>query len=51
LPFDSAEGKNKFFYDPDYVRDIQLDECRAADVGNTCFFVAEEWGIITVAGR
>ncbi|MCR8915021.1 EthD family reductase [Marinobacter panjinensis] len=46
LWFDSVEDKEKFFSDPDYVREIQPDERRFADMENTRFFVTEERSII-----
>jgi hypothetical protein len=46
LWFDSVEDKDKFFSDPDYVRDIQPDELRFADMENTRFFVTEEFNVI-----
>jgi len=46
LWFDSVEDKDKFFSDPDYIREIQPDERRFADMENTRFFVTEECSII-----
>ena len=46
LWFDSVEDKNKFFSDPDYLRDIQPDERRFADMEHTRFFVTEEFNVI-----
>jgi uncharacterized protein (TIGR02118 family) len=42
LWFDSVADKDAFFSDPDYVRDIQPDESRFADMTRTVFFVTEE---------
>ena len=40
--FDNVEDKDAFFADPDYLRDIQPDEARFADMSRTVFFVTEE---------
>lgn len=50
LWFDSVEDKEKFFSDPDYIRDIQPDEPRFADMENTRFFVTEEFSVIQETG-
>jgi len=42
LWFDSIEDKDAFFSDPDYVRQIQPDEGRFADMARTVGFVTEE---------
>jgi uncharacterized protein (TIGR02118 family) len=42
LWFDSVADKDAFFSDPDYLRDIQPDEARFADMTQTVFFVTEE---------
>jgi uncharacterized protein (TIGR02118 family) len=46
LWFDSVDDKNAFFSDPDYVRDIQPDEARFADMEKTVFFVTREETVI-----
>ncbi|MEH6355278.1 MAG: EthD domain-containing protein [Marinobacter sp.] len=46
LWFDSVEDNNKFFSNPDYLRDIQPDERRFAEMENTRFFVTEEFNVI-----
>ena len=48
LWFDSVEGQMAFFTDPDYLRDVQPDEDRFADMTQTVAFVTEE---LTVIGR
>jgi uncharacterized protein (TIGR02118 family) len=40
--FDSVADKDAFFSDPDYLRDIQPDEARFADMSRTVFFVTAE---------
>jgi hypothetical protein len=40
--FDCVEDKDAFFNDPDYLKDIQPDEARFADMSRTVFFVTEE---------
>jgi uncharacterized protein (TIGR02118 family) len=40
--FDSVADKDAFFSDADYLRDIQPDEARFADMTRTVFFVTEE---------
>jgi uncharacterized protein (TIGR02118 family) len=42
LWFDSVADKDAFFSDPDYLREIQPDESRFADMNRTVFFVTEE---------
>lgn len=44
--FDSVEDRDAFFSDPDYLRDIQPDEGRFADMTRTVFFVTEEESVI-----
>lgn len=46
LWFDSLEDKERFFSDSDYLRDIQPDEGRFADMESTRFFVTEEISVI-----
>jgi len=46
LWFDSLEDKDAFFSDPDYIRDIQPDESRFADMSATRFFVTQEHSIM-----
>lgn len=46
LWFDNVEDKNRFFTDPDYIREIQPDEHLFADMENTRFFVTEEHSVI-----
>ena len=46
LWFDSAADKDAFFSDPDYLRDIQPDEARFADMTETVFFVTQEETIL-----
>src|SRR5210317_1796348 len=46
LWFDSVADKDAFFSDPDYLRDIQPDEARFADMTETVFFVTEEDTIV-----
>lgn len=40
--FDSVADKDAFFSDPDYLRDVQPDEARFADMDETVFFVTGE---------
>jgi uncharacterized protein (TIGR02118 family) len=47
LWFDSIADKDAFFSDPDYLRDVQPDEARFADMTQTVFFVTEEEMVIT----
>ncbi len=42
LWFDTVQDKNAFFSDPDYVKDIQPDERRFADMTRTVFFATVE---------
>ena len=42
LWFDSIDDKDAFFSDPDYLRDVNPDEERFADMAQTLFFVASE---------
>lgn len=42
LWFDTVEDKDAFFSDPDYLRNVQPDESRFADMTQTVFFVTEE---------
>ena len=42
LWFDSVSDKDAFFSDPDYLRDVQPDEARFADMSETVFCVTEE---------
>ena len=46
LWFDSVEDKDAFFSDPDYLRDIQPDEARFADMTRTVFFVTQEESVL-----
>lgn len=46
LWFDSLEDKQSFFSDPDYLRDVQPDEARFADMERTVFFVTQEEGVV-----
>lgn len=46
LWFDSVADKDAFFSDPDYLRDVQPDEERFADMTRTVFFVTEEESVI-----
>lgn len=46
LWFDSVADKDAFFSDPDYLRDVQPDEARFADMNGTVFFVTEEEPIL-----
>jgi uncharacterized protein (TIGR02118 family) len=42
LWFESVADKDAFYSDPDYLRDVQPDEARFADMSKTVFFVTEE---------
>jgi uncharacterized protein (TIGR02118 family) len=42
LWFDSVADMEAFYSDPDYLRDVQPDEPRFADMSKTVFFVTEE---------
>lgn len=42
LWFDTVQDKDAFFSHPDYLKDIQPDESRFADMTQTVFFVTEE---------
>jgi uncharacterized protein (TIGR02118 family) len=42
LWFDSVADMQAFYGDPDYLRDVQPDEARFADMSETVFFVTEE---------
>jgi uncharacterized protein (TIGR02118 family) len=42
LWFDSVADMQAFYSDPDYLRDVQPDEARFADMSKTVFFVTEE---------
>lgn len=42
LWFDTVADKDAFFSDPDYLRDVNPDEERFADMAQTAFFVTEE---------
>ena len=46
LWFDTVQDKDAFFTDPDYLKDIQPDESRFADMTQTVFFVTEEENIL-----
>jgi uncharacterized protein (TIGR02118 family) len=46
LWFDSVEDKEAFFSDVDYLKDIQPDEGRFADMTRTVFFVTGEEPVI-----
>lgn len=46
LWFDSVADKDAFFSDPDYLRDVNPDEERFADMTQTVFFVTEEEPIL-----
>jgi uncharacterized protein (TIGR02118 family) len=50
LWFDSADDKDAFFSDPDYLRDIQPDEARFADMTETVFFVTREETVLDQSG-
>ena len=42
LWFDSVADMEAFYSDPDYLKEVQPDESRFADMKETVFFVAEE---------
>jgi uncharacterized protein (TIGR02118 family) len=42
LWFDSLADMEAFYSDADYLRDVQPDEARFADMSQTVFFVTEE---------
>lgn len=42
LWFDSVQDKDAFFSDPHYLKTVQPDEARFADMSRTVFFVTEE---------
>ena len=42
LWFDSVADMEAFYSDADYLRDVQPDEARFADMSKTVFFVTEE---------
>jgi uncharacterized protein (TIGR02118 family) len=46
LWFDSAEDKDKFFSDPDYLREVKPDEPRFADMTRTVSFLCNEEPVI-----
>jgi len=46
LWFDSIEDRDAFFSDPDYLRDINPDEERFADMTQTVFFVTAEETVV-----
>jgi uncharacterized protein (TIGR02118 family) len=46
--FDSVADKDAFFSDPDYLRDIQPDEARFADMNKTVFFMTAEEPVLGV---
>ncbi|MDX1570025.1 MAG: EthD domain-containing protein [Xanthomonadales bacterium] len=46
LWFDSVADQQAFFSDPDYLREVQPDESRFADMEQTVFFLTEEEVII-----
>ena len=46
LWFDSVADKDAFYSDPDYLRDVQPDEARFADMAKTVFFVTEEITVV-----
>lgn len=50
LWFDSVADKDAFFSDPDYLRDVQPDEERFADMSRTVFFVTEEEFVLDTTG-
>ena len=50
LWFDSVADKDAFFSDPDYLKDVQPDESRFADMARTVSFVTEEEVILDGAG-
>ena len=42
LWFDTVADMEAFYSDPDYLRNVQPDEARFADMTKTVFFVTEE---------
>lgn len=46
LWFDSVEDQVAFFSDPDYLRDVQPDEARFADMTETVAFVTAEFAVV-----
>ncbi len=46
LWFDTVQDKDAFFNDPEYLKNIQPDESRFADMRRTVFFVTEEEPIL-----
>jgi uncharacterized protein (TIGR02118 family) len=46
LWFDSVEDKDRFFSDPDYLREVKPDEPRFADMTKTVFFLTNEEVVI-----
>lgn len=46
LWFDSIDDKDRFFTDPDYIRDVRPDEARFADMQRTKFIVTQEEFVI-----
>jgi uncharacterized protein (TIGR02118 family) len=46
LWFDSVADKDRFFADPDYIREVQPDEARFADMQRTKFIVTQEETVI-----
>ena len=46
LWFDSVADMDAFYSDPDYLKDVQPDEARFADMDETVFFVTEEETIL-----
>src|ERR1035437_3558230 len=46
LWFDSVADKDRFFSDPEYLKNIRPDESRFADMTTTVFFVTEEEPVI-----
>lgn len=46
LWFDSVADMEAFYSDPDYLKDVQPDEARFADMDETVFFVTEEETIL-----
>ena len=46
LWFDSVADKDAFYSDPDYLRDVNPDEARFADMSETVFFVTSEEPVI-----
>lgn len=50
LWFDSLADRDAFFSDPDYLRDVQPDEPKFADMTETLFFVVREETILDDTG-